>query len=243
MAPTDSRIKRRVWVGLVVAGVGVGTWLVWHQTHPIKPATEMTRPQPFVQLAGTGGPARNQILQEKAELMDPTPLFFPTPWNYGQQPLAPEMVKQPGQVFGSFEARFPLSEKGIGIFGTDSTAVPEKLAELLAQGNEAPFDGMGRIDIQRSTLPIRSGYLEVRGLDSSDLIISYQLSGISPPRADIAPIEFLVVVGRAGLIGEPILTSGSGWDEVDSFFSNYLVKTYRLGERLHPGRYRVVVGS
>jgi hypothetical protein len=50
------------------------------------------------------------------------------------------------------------------------------------------------------------------------------------------------VVSSAGLIGDPILVTGSGWEEVDTFFRSYLVKTFRLGERLNPGRYRVLVG-
>jgi len=68
------------------------------------------------------------------------------------------------------------------------------------------------------------------------------LGGFSPPRSDYAPLEFLVVISSAGMVGEPVLTTGSGWDDVDIFFRTYLVKTFRLGERLNPGRYRVLVG-
>jgi hypothetical protein len=59
-------------------------------------------------------------------------------------------------------------------------------------------------------------------------------------------MEFLILVSNAGIVGEPVLMTGSRWEEVDeevdAFFRSYLVKTFRLGERLSPGRYRVLVG-
>lgn len=243
MPPSDIKIKRRVWIGLVVACAGVGAWMAWNRIRPISPPGAVKRLQPFVQLAGAGTAVGDQVLREKAQLLDPTPLFFPTEWNYGQRPLREKSLKQPGQVFGSFEPKLTVGEQNITNYGAEAVPVPEKLVDVLVQGNEAPFAGMGQIDTQRSTLPIRSGYLEVRASISGEIIISQQLSGIDPLRSDFAPVEFLVVVGSSGLIGEPILTSGSGWDEVDGFFRSYLIKSYRLGERLQPGRYRVLVGA
>ena len=243
MPASDIRIKRRVWIGLVVACAGVGAWVVWNRANPVAATHEVQRAKPFVQLAGAGTVAGDQVLREKAELMDPTPLFFPTEWNYGQRPLREGSLKQPGQVFGSFEPKLPLSEQSIAAYGAEAPVVPEKLADVLVQGNEAPFAGMGQVDTQRSSLSVRSGYIEIREFKNGNTIVSQQLSGITPPRSDFAPVEFLIVVGSAGLIGEPVLTSGSGWEEVDNFFRAYLVKSYRLGERLRPGRYRVSVGA
>ena len=243
MPPSESRVKRRVWIGLIAACVGVGGWVAWQRVHPVTPQPEVKRARPFVQLARAGTVAGDEILRERAELMDPTPLFFPTEWNYGQRPLPESRLKQPGQVFGSFEPKLTVGEQNIANFGTEALQTPEKLVDVLVQGNEAPFAGLGRIDTPRSTLAVRAGHLEVRKLNDSDIVISQQLSGITPPRADHAPVEFLVTVGSAGLIGEPILTSVPGWDEVDNFFRTYLVKSYRLGERLRPGQYRVSVGT
>lgn len=236
-------VKRRVWVTLACAVGVTGVWGVWTRARP--PAVTVMAPaqQPFIRITGAGATTEDQALRERAEFMDPTPLFFPTEWNYGQRPLAPRNLKQPGQVFSSFGPQLPLSEKGIELYGVEPAPGPEKLVDVLVQGNEAPLAGMGQIDTKSSTLPVRSGFLEIRGYNNPDVIISYQLSGINPPGTDIAPVEFMAVVGSAGLIAEPFLTSGSGWDEVDNFFRNYLVKTYRLGERLPPGRYRIVVGS
>lgn len=236
-------VKRHVWIGLTLGAAVIAAWWSWMRSVP--PGAAMAGPpaQPLVRLAGAVTAAGEQVLREKAELMDPTPLFFPTEWNYGQRPLREGSLKQPGQVFGSFEPKLTVGEQNIANYGAEATAVPEKLVDVLVQGNEAPFAGMGQIDAQRSTLSVRSGYIEVQRYKDGEIIISQQLSGINAPRTDFAPVEFLVVVGSAGLIGEPVLTSGSGWEEVDNFFRAYLVKSYRLGERLRPGQYRVSVGA
>ena len=238
-------IKRRVWIGSLTAAVAVGGWAFWTRSGLLTPPTQVPPPaaKPFVQLEGTGGTANDRLLREKADLLDPTPLFFPTARNYGQRPLPQSLLKQPGQVFGSFEPKLTIAEQNLAPYRTDTIPVPEKLSDVLAQGNEAPFAGMGQVDLQASTLPIRSGYLEVSDLKDGYIIISQSLSGLNAPRQDFAPLEFLVVVGTAGVVGDPFLTSGSGGEEVDNFFRSYLVKSYRLGERLRPGRYRVLVGA
>lgn len=237
------RIRRRVWLGSLIACAGVGAWFWWARREMPAPVVAGKTTQPFVQLASAGVSQGDQVLRERAELMDPTPLFFPTEWNYGQRPLRQTSMRQPGQVFGSFDPLLPLSDRGIGRYGAEAAPVPEKLADVLLQGNEAPLAGLGEVDRQLAILPIRSGFLEVRDLSNGETIISQAFSGVSPPRTDFAPIEFLVVVGAAGLVGDPFVTSGSEWDEVDNFFRDYLVSSYRLGQRLRPGRYRVLVGG
>ncbi len=236
------RIKRRVWIAPLVAAAAIVLWIFLARRDRVVPVSAPQPAQPFVRLAGTSSAASDQMLREKAELLDPTPLFFPTVWNYGQRPLRASSLKQPGQVFGSFEPKLTVGEQNIVPYRTEGIPIPEKLADVLTH-NEVPFAGMGQVDRVRSTLPIRSGYVEVRDLNTGELIISQSLSGISPPRPDFAPVEFIVAVGSAGLIGEPFLTSGSEGDEVDGFFRDYLVRSYRLGERLRPGRYRVLVGA
>jgi hypothetical protein len=235
-------IKRRVWIGLASALAVTGLW--WN-TARVKPAVVTTatpEKPPFVRLAGTGTDAVDQLLREQAELMDPTPLFFPTAWNFGQRPLRESMRRQPGQIFGSFGEKITLGDQSIKSYGSESVVVPERLADVVAQGNEAPFAGMGQVDVRRPMLSERGSFLEIRDLSSGKNIIAQSLMDLALPRSDYSPMEFLAVVSSAGLIADPVLVSGSGWEEVDNFFRSYLVKTFRLGERLHPGRYRVLVG-
>jgi hypothetical protein len=240
----EIEVKRRVWVGLALGAIATVAWWSWTRARlPIMGKEAAKTAHPLVRLAGAGTVTGDEVLREKAELMDPTPLFFPTQWNYGQRPLREGRLNQLGQVFGSFEPKLTVGEQNIANYGAEAAPVPEKLVDVLVQGNEAPFAGIGQIDAPRSTLAVRAGYLEVRDQKNGNIVISQQLSGIAPPRSDFAPVEFLVVVGSAGLIGEPILTSDSVWDEVEIFFRAYLVKSYRLGERLRPGQYRVSVGA
>lgn len=235
-------VKRRVWVGLGFALGVTAAWWGWMQSKPPVVVLPERAKQPFVQFAGAGTDVAAQVLRERAELFDPTPLFFPTEWNYGQQPLRDSLHRQPGQVFGSYEPVYNFGEQNMKPYGAEVLPPPEKLSDVLSQGNEAPFAGFGQIDSPRLALPGRTGFLEVTGIASAKPIISQALESLPIPRSDYAPMEFLLVVGSAGIVGDPVLTSGSGWEEVDVFFRSYLVKTAHLGERLNPGRYRVLIG-
>jgi hypothetical protein len=114
--------------------------------------------------------------------------------------------------------------------------------DFLLPGNEGPFAGVRHIDSQQSPLPERAGFLEIRTFTGSKIMMQRVLMGISIPRPDFAPLEFIVVVSSTGLVGDPVLAAGSGWEDVDAFFRAYLVKTFRVGQRLVPGSYRVVIG-
>lgn len=235
-------VKRRVWVGLVSAVGVIGVWWSWTQgSPPVRKVTVGAKP-PFVRLAGAGAGAADQVLREQADLFDPTPIFFPTQWNYGQRSLPERLRRPPGQVFGSFEPIYIFTEQSLKLFGAETTPPPEKLSDILTQGNEAPFAGIGQIDVSGPILPERGGFLEVNGLADGKSIVSEALNGVNLPGPDYAPLEFLVVISSAGVIGQPVLISGSGREGIDGFFSSYLVKTFRLGERLMPGRYRVLIG-
>lgn len=236
-------IKRRVWVGFGCAVAATAAWWGWTRSHqPALPAKAAAMPQPFVRFVGSGNTAADQILRERADLLDPTPLFFPTEWNYGQRSLPSSLRGQPGQVFDSFPPKWRFDDQDLKLAGTETSVAPERLADVLAQGDEVPFAGMGHVDAPREPLRERSGFLEVRGFGSEKAIIEQALVGVPVPRPDYSPIEFIVAVSAAGVIGEPVLASGSGWDEVDAFFRTYLVKTFRVGERLNPGQYRVFIG-
>jgi len=239
-------VKRRVWIGLVFALVATGGWWLWTRTQREQFEAMKPAKQPFVQLTGAGAGSGDQMMRERAELLDPTPLFFPTEWNFGQRPLRVAMRRQPGEVFGSFPPNLEFGDQGIKAYGTEAAIAPERLADVLAQGNEAPFAGIGQVDVRRPPLPARSSFLEVRTISDGKLIMAQALENLLLPRMDFVPVEYLVAVASTGVVGDPILMVGSEGEEVDervdAFFRAYIVKTFRLGERLNPGRYRVLVG-
>jgi hypothetical protein len=235
-------VTRGIWTGLACALAAMAGWWSWTRSH--RPVVVAPAPavRPFVRFAGSGDTTSDKILRERADLLDPTPLFFPTEWNYGQRPLPLNLRRQPGQVFGSFDPKLNFTDPELKLTPAETAPVPEGPADVLAQGNQAPFAGMGRIDVSPEALSERSGFVEVRGLNSDKAVIEQPLLGLAIPRPDYSPLEFIVAVSASGVVGDPVLTSGSGWDEVDAFFRSYLVKTFRIGERLSPGRYRIFIG-
>ena len=240
-------VKRRVWVGLAFALISTGGWWFWTRAQGLAVVAVVPGKPPFVRLIDSGTGVANQVLRERAEYFDTTPLFFPTEWNYGQGSLPDNIRRKPEQVFADVEAKLTFKDLNLGSYGSDLAAAPDRPAEVLGQGNERPLGGLGQIDVARTALAARSGILEIRAFSDSKLIITQELNGILLPRADFAPIEFIAVVSSDGLVGQPALVTGSGSEEVDTeemenFLQTYLVKTIHLGERLSPGRYRVLIG-
>jgi hypothetical protein len=233
--------KRLAWA-VVVAGMAVGVgWWTWIRAKP--PAGELVAdaPSAFVQITGSGTSDENQVLRERAEMFDPTPLFFPTKWNYGQQPRRPELNRESGQVFTSVEPQFTFSEQGGAFYGASAPSIPVRLDDVLARSSGVPLAGIGNQDVVVPDLPNRAAVVEVKQLGSRNLVLRRSLSNLALKRTDFAPVAFLVVVDAAGEVGEPALLVGSA-DDVDVFFRNYLVKEFRIGQRLAPGRYQVLVG-
>lgn len=235
-------MMRRIWIGSICALVALAwSWVRFHRSQLVveNPAKQ---PAPFIQMAGDGAGSTDQILREKAEYFDPTPLFFPTEWNYGHTTLPLNLRQGMGQVFVSFPPNFTASELGIKDYASIGGAGSERLPDILSAGNQAPFAGFGRFDLATTGLVDRSAFLEVRGFGNRDTAINQALVGLPFAPVDFDPIEYLATVGPAGLIGDLSIVSGSGVDETDVFFRNYLVNAFRLGARLAPGQYQVRVG-
>src|SRR2546430_12116662 len=146
-------VKRRVWVWLAGGIAVTGIWWMELPTKPPAMAVTAPTPVPFVQLTGASTSPDDVILRERAQLYDPKPLFFPTEWNYGQRPLPARLRRQPGQDFGSFDPKWTFTDPTLKSYGAEATPAPEKLSDVLAQGNEAPFAGFGQIDAPRLVLP------------------------------------------------------------------------------------------
>lgn len=236
------RMKRRVWVTAACVVVSVAAWWLWTRANQSAAVGGAKTSEPFVRLAGSGGNPGERELQERAEYFDPTPLFFPTEHNFGQG-VSPERARrQPGQVFASYDAKLRFAESAMPTYGQETVATAERLGDVLVQGNEAPFAGFGMIEDTRASLSERSAFMEVKTLYDGKTIVAQALKRLVLPRSDFGPLEFLVLVGRGGVIGDPVLIASSEREEVDGFFRDYLVQSFRIGERVSPGRYRVVIG-
>lgn len=239
----DVRANMRRMLGVVLVIVLAGAaWWAWSERMSVRPGEGGARsPAPFVRLTGAGQAAADRVLQERAEFFDPTPLFLPTPRNAGQGGLPARLVAQPGQVFRDFPAKWSVADASLPIYGAEVVAAPEGLAEVMARANEAPFAGIGEVSVPVGRVASRAAFIEIKSMQGNNLITE-AINGVALPKGDFAPLEFLATVSAFGLVGEPLLVGGSGLDEVDGFFRDYLVRTFRLGEKVAPGVYRVVVG-
>lgn len=234
--------RRRILVTLVLAIGVTGVWLWWSRrvTEPL----QRTGPQataPFVQLAGSSAAASDRVLQERADYFDPAPLFIPTSRNYGGRGLPARLQRQPGQIFGDYGAKHHFTEEGLPAYGTETALVPENVVELLVRANEAPFAGFGEQGNRLVNLVGERPRIHFKRLAGGELSLEGEVQS-EVPRRDFSPLEFLILVSPSGVVGDPLLTTGSGVLEVDAFFQDYLVRTHRAGERLAPGVYRVMIG-
>lgn len=227
--------------GAVVVLAGVGR--LFHP--PLPTALPTTKPPKPASVGMTGpGSAGNELLQEQAQLQDPTPLFLPTEFNAAQDTLPDKVLHKPGEQFAGFLPKLSYGEADLKLGFAPTVSVPKGATEaLLSQPTQQPFPGFGRLDSPGGELPSRGAMLEVIFAKTGQTVWEKVLAEARPPGDKTwQPLEFLVAVDAAGLVGPPLLSVRSGVEEVDGYFQNYLVKTLHVGARLSPGFYRICVG-
>ena len=124
-------VRRRVWVGTICVLAVTGAWWLSVRSKQEVAAVAAKPKDSFVKLAGAGTTAVDRELQERAEYFDPTPLFFPTEHNFGQNQPPESARREPGQVFESFEPKLNYAEKITLIFlGFSVTLVIRSIRSL-----------------------------------------------------------------------------------------------------------------
>lgn len=193
-----------------------------------------------VELAWQG----DALLIEEVALRDPTPLFLPTPWNAGEDALAMNAPREPGGAFQDYAPHFTFPETELQIEFRAPAKIPANAADALATTYaDAGVLGLGRVDRANPTLQSRDGFIEIVSAADGALMMREPLTnvGLSQGRT-WQPLEFMVAVDSAGAVRPPVLTESSRVSQVDSFFEEYLVRVFHIGERLAPGFYRVSIG-
>jgi hypothetical protein len=252
---SEVRLSRRIWIlasllSLVIVGL-VG--LLFRPPAPLgqHPAAQA---KPTIELPTGGGAA----FDDRAAFKDPSPLFLPTPWN-----SAPAEARQhePIGTFTGYEPKYAFSVNDLKINLPPTTRVPRTAAEALV--NEAPgnpIQGIGRADVRIARLDERWAFLEVVGTSDGRRAFVRSLPPPSlPPGAPALlrsgawrPVEFVTAVDPQGLVGRISPVPRSGMEAGDPFLQltgeslglieNYLAETLRLGDRLPPGFYRILIG-
>lgn len=189
----------------------------------------------------------NAALLQQVELYDPKPLFLPTAINSSDPELPTGMRREPGAAFRAFPAQYAFDEYDMKrVAFPEPIGVPENPVQGLAVGEAPnPFYALGRINYAAKPLPTRQAFIEVQQAKNGRTVLAMPLQADRPdalPAVDWQPMEMIIAIESSGMVGEPTVTSGSGFEAVDNFFRMYVAKQFRLGARLPPGFYALRIG-
>jgi hypothetical protein len=180
-------------------------------------------------------------------LLDPDPLFLPTPFNASQPELPPFIRREPGTVSQPIGPEYTFTYERAAIAFPEVVDVPARPLDSLTYGHvQNSYDVFGRFSREEAPLRSRLAIIEVVQAKTGKVVLSAE---IAPPllpvpalSADWGPLELLAAINETGLVGLPDLSRGSGVEAVDSFFRTYLAKQFHLGERLPSGFYALRIG-
>jgi hypothetical protein len=239
-----------LWIAIVVSTVLVALVVLAATKVRLPRPVDLKTPKPAtseVAIIRADSTSGNTALLLQVELYDPRPLFLPTPINNSDPSLPTVMRREPGSAFKTIPPKpiFVEYEK-LNIALPDPVAVPGTPAEALHTGETAnPLFVLGRINYPYTPLPTRQAFLEVLLTKTGRTVLAAPLSALKPdslPAVDWQPLEMVVAVETTGMVGEPSVTSGSGFEEVDNYFRAFIAKQFRLGARLPPGFYTLRIG-
>lgn len=192
----------------------------------------------------------DRVLKDEALIRDLRPLFLPTPFN---TTLAEPRREAGHTILDEERPRLQFTEAELGITralppaATLNGRAAEKAAgrDVLAFGDVGEgVVGFGRQERKVERLPARGGFVEAIAAATGERVLAESLPPTLGPAAGKAwePMELFAAVDAAGLAAPLVVTEGSRVDEVDAHFRKILAQTYRIGERLPPGFFRIVVG-
>lgn len=239
------------WAAAAAGGAGVVVLLLFAFQAPLPaPPASSVRPHK-AEVILLQPDAANAVVHEQAAMHDTTPLFLPTERNAAaRQPPR----REPGRSFLDNESpKLSIGEGGLNLtaelppivtLNGKAPAAASPQDSLAAAAPSEMLIGFGRAETALTPGAPRGGYIEVVAEANGRTVLrSVVPLASAPPTAKAwQPLEFLVAVDPAGLVGPLIITEDSQVEEVNLHFRKYLAQTFRLGERLAPGFYRVVVG-
>jgi hypothetical protein len=208
-------------------------------------AVELAQPKTIssIELTRLSQSGADALLGEEATLFDPTPMFLPTEWNSGQNALPANLIRVPGRSFENYPAKLIYREASLALSMPPDRDSPGRAIEVLAMLDlESPLMALGKTEGSLAKLDVRYAQVEIVSAKTGQQVLMTAVRGANVPGEIWQPLEFLLAVDAAGVVGAPAITMRSGSEEVDRFFKDYLAKTMRVGERLAPGAYRILVG-
>ena len=245
-----SRSEKLVWALSASLAVVLLAGLLWLLRAP-PPAAASIRASstlPAVELARPGG--GDGVLRDEAVLRDPRPLFLPTRLNAS---LA-EPRREAGKALFELdrvaddpreaEAAIVRELPPVATLNGRSASAAAAADALAASQGEVGVTGMGRGARGIEPLAPRGGFLQAVSTASGSTVLTETLASSLAPTGGKAwePLELLAVVDTGGLALPLVVLNSSTVDEVDLHFRRILSEVFRIGERLPPGYFRLVVG-
>jgi hypothetical protein len=237
MAPSASGSKSRWLISAAAAALGLALLLALFRVPTAAPSPSRRSGPPIILKPGR---------TDELALRDLTPLFLPTPYNAAPSELT---QPQPGSSYFDRDAvKLKFSDADPGLQLPAPFHAPAAPIDALAHSPGPLAAGIGRTNAAITPLPTRGAYVEVFAAATGESVLAQAL-GVNARPTEAGhevqgwkPMEFIASVDPVGLVGPVWVTSSSGVEDVDNFFRNYLARTFRLGDRLTPGFYRIVVG-
>lgn len=242
MIPTISQRRRSsswplaLFIGLCVAGLGA---LLWRYI-PVKSVArqEFKKTESFITLQKKG--SYEEMTRDQSMLLDSAPLFLPTRWSTA----GVKNVEYSGAQTDLFEVFAPEITLNADKMKPATIVVPvEKVTADSIAGSATRLLGVSADAQSKLAIQQRSACYEIYAANGGKLIKKGIVeAGI--PEADgflWQPAEFWVRVVQEGLLGQPLLTNGSGRESLDAALRK-IVASSRDVSLLPPGYYRVVVG-
>jgi hypothetical protein len=228
--------ERRLWICSLLGAIGLAgaTTLLFRS-----PSFER-EPDQLSKKSIAPNIALKRVVSQDAVLLDKTPLFLPTDLNTSAIEVS---LPKTGGVFSDFLPIFSFSEVEVGLGGMRASE-GVLAGDALGLSSGAPVAlGFGRQSSPATAIDSRRYSLDVLAAKDGALIFREVLAS-SPPRANAIwqPLEFMALIGSAGLQGPLVSITRSGSDDLDAYFADYLAKELKLGARLFPGTYRLIVG-
>jgi hypothetical protein len=186
---------------------------------------------------------------EQAMMHDTIPLFLPT--EHDATVSLPQ--REGGGNILNYDPSRPLfGDAGPNLSRTLPPAVTlnGKAAEqatpvdtLAPDSAGQPLVGFGRKEAKMAPLPSRGGYIEVISATGQRVIMeTLPVASAPETNKEWQPMEFAAFIDASGLAVPLRVTEGSRVEDVDTYFAKFLVEDFRIGARLRPGFYRVIIG-
>lgn len=229
----------KVWAVAIAGAIVVvlATLLLFHAPGG---APEPAKPAPLPAMA-----FKQQSGGGEADFYDPIPLFLPTKWNSRPNVLPSDAVREPGDDF-RYEAKATPDVNAAGLAFPGKPKVPETAVEAQSSWTqEAPFLGFGEADGRIEVLPARGALVEVTRESDGRQVVTHVLpanKGATNGYGSWQPMEFLLAVEPAGLVGLPMPVPTSNPAEIVARLQSDLAKVLRAGQPLAPGFYRIKIG-